>query len=304
MTPRLLFASLACCLLAGGCSGPSKDVLVAPQPLLAPYDTRGGELTWAVAPPSNDAATSTVEPLRFGDALVASLEETRGIRCLPMNRTTQAMRDLGIRSITTPAQAHRLATALGVDAVVVSSITAYDPYTPEVGVAAAVFARPGPMLPLAPAVRDPRSLSRQVVDTGGAPGGTSPDSPVCVVSEHLNGRNHQVLLDLKDYAEGRQQKDSALGWRRYLTAMPLYMEFAAHRTVQLMMQREWSRIGSLTPPEPKAPAAPAQHPTAAAKRGAGERGPAAGSATDRPAGTTESAHEGGHGAIIRSVTRN
>jgi hypothetical protein len=299
MTLRLLLASLACGLLAGGCSGPAKDVLVAPQPLLAPYDTRAGELTWAVAPPSNDAATSTVEPMQFGDALVASLEETRGIRCLPMNRTTQAMRDLGIRSITSASQAHRLATAMGVDAVVVTSITAYDPYTPEVGVAAAVFARPGPMLPQTPVARDPRRLSRQVVDAGAAAAGNSPDAPVCVVSEHLNGRNHQVLLDLKDFAQGRLQKDSALGWRRYLTAMPLYMEFAAHRTVQLMMQREWARIGSLTPPEPAA--TPAPRSTVAATPRMAKEDPNNAPATHGPQSQVKTARERGNGAIIRSI---
>lgn len=296
----LLLATLAGAMLAGGCNGPAKDALVAPQPLLAPYDTRTGELTWAVAPPSNDTGTSTVDPMRFGDALVASLQETRGIRCLPMNRTTQAMRDLGLRSITTPAQARQLAAALGVDAVVISSITAYDPYTPEVGVAAVVFARPGPMLPQAPAARDPRSLSRQIVDAGGGPGVASPDAPVCVVSEHLNGRNHQVLLDLKDYAQGRQQKESALGWRRYLTAMPLYMDFAAHRTVQLLMQQEWSRIGSLTPPDAaQGPAGrPATAPDGRQVHGGQDHAPR----DARQTGNEHNAPPRSNGAIIRTMT--
>ena len=298
MTARPILALLACSMLAAGCAGPAKDVLVAPQPLLAPYDTRGGEVTWAVAPPTNDSATSTVEPLRFGDAMVASLQETRGIRCLPMNRTVQAMRDLGIRSITTAAQARQLATALGVDAVVVSSITAYDPYTPEIGIAAAVFARPGPMLPQAPVARDPRTLSRQVVDAGNAGGGSSPDAPVCVVSEHLNGRNHQVLLDLKDYAEGRQQKSSALGWRRYLTAMPLYMDFAAHRTVQLLMQQEWSRIGSLTPPEPVIAATSTTSVATKSRPGSEPKGPLSWTESTE---SLPNAPAKGNGAIVRTI---
>ena len=300
MRTPLLLAALTGAVLVAGCNGPAKDVLIAPQPLMAPYDTRGGELTWAVTPPSNDSATSTVDPMQFGDALVDSLQETRGIRCLPMNRTTQAMRDLGLRSITTPAQARQLATALGVDAVVVSSITAYDPYTPEVGVAAVVFARPGPMLPQAPAARDPRSLSRQIVDAGGGSGIASPDAPVCVVSEHLNGRNHQVLLDLKDYAQGRQQKESALGWRRYLTAMPLYMDFAAHRTVQLLMQQEWSRIGSLTPPEP-APS-PAGRPATASVGPQVREGQADATGGARQTGNDQNAPQRSNGAIIRTMT--
>ena len=53
MRTPLLLAALTGAVLVAGCNGPAKDVLVAPQPLMAPYDTRGGELTWAVTPPSN-----------------------------------------------------------------------------------------------------------------------------------------------------------------------------------------------------------------------------------------------------------
>jgi hypothetical protein len=238
---------VAAAALLTGCSTAQRDVLTAPQPLVAPYDTRAGEVTWAVATPINESATSTVDPLQFGDSLCAAVEETRGLRCIPMNRTVMAMRELKLHAITTPAQARQLATLLGADAVLVTSITAYDPYTPEIGVAAALFARPGAMVPQAASHVDPRTLSRRTTESASAAPVSFGDRPASVISEHLDGRNHQVLLDLQTYACGRQQRDSALGWRNYLTSMPMYLNFAAYRTTQSLLDQEWIRVGA-TPP--------------------------------------------------------
>lgn len=243
---KVLLSVIPCVLLAA-CASNSKEVLTAPQPIIAPYDSRTGEVTWAVAVPMNESATSSVQPLEVGDALVAALEECRGIRCIPMNRTVQAMRDMNLPSIRTAADARQLATALGADAILVSTISAYDPYTPEFGIAAAVFARPGAMLPQSQTTsKDPRLLTRSTAEPTFDSPTSFGDRPVCVVSEHLDGRNHQVLMDLRTYALGRMQGESALGWRQYLVSMPRYTQFAAYRTVHQVIQQEWIRIGATT----------------------------------------------------------
>ena len=233
------------CLLLAGCAGPKRDALIAPQPLLAPYDTRGGELTWAVAVPMNESGTSAVEVLEIGDSLVAAIEECRGIRCIPMNRTIQAMRDLNLDAVRSASDARQLALAVGADAILVSSITAHDPYTPELGIAAALFARPGAMLPdTSPTPQDPRSLTRMTSEPGGERPKSFGDRPVCVVSEHMDARNHQVLMDLRTYAQGRQLGESALGWRQYTAAMPMYTRFCAYRTINQILKQESIRIGT------------------------------------------------------------
>lgn len=235
------------CMFLAGCASNAKEALTAPQPIIAPYDTRAGEVTWAVAVPMNESATSSVQALEVGDGLVAALEECRGIRCIPMNRTVQAMRDMNLPAIRTAADARQLATALGADAILVSTVTAYDPYLPEFGIAAAVFARPGAMLPQSQSTAaDPRMLTRSTAEPAFDGPKSFGDRPVCVVSEHLDGRNHQVLMDLKTYALGRMQGESALGWRQYLVSMPKYTRFATYRTIDQVIQQEWIRIGGTT----------------------------------------------------------
>jgi hypothetical protein len=238
-------ACAACCSILAGCASSPTDVFLAPEPLLAPYDTRAGEVTWAVVPPLNESGTTSVDELTVGDALVTSIEEVRGVRCIPMNRTVQAMRDLKIHSIATAADARQLATHLGADAIVVTALTSYDPYVPQVGIAAAIYARPGAMAPQqVHANGDPRLFSRQVVDLGASQQPTFGERPVCTISENFDGRNHQVQADLMTYSVGRQRDESAMGWRRYLASMPLFVQFASYRTVATILQQEWIRMGT------------------------------------------------------------
>jgi hypothetical protein len=236
----MLFALTACSTNRG-------EVLTAPQPLIAPYNSPQGEVTWAIVPPRNESGTTTLDPLTVGDALVATCEEIRGVRTVPLNRTIAAMQDLKLGSISTPAQAQLLAETMGVDAVLVSTITAYDPYMPEMGLAVALYARPGAMYPTeVPTQQDPRLLSRQTTDDALIKSASFGNKPVSAVSNHLSGRNHQVQADVMTYAAGRQRGTSALGWKRYLASMPDFQLFVCYRTINLVLNQEWIRVGSGT----------------------------------------------------------
>ena len=114
-------------------SGPRQDRLVAPRALQAPYDASKGEVLWAVIPLRNESGTTIVDELVVTDKLIGAIEEVRGLRCLPLDRTLAAMETLELRSVRTPGEARQLAQALGADAVVAGNITAYDPYTPIMG---------------------------------------------------------------------------------------------------------------------------------------------------------------------------
>lgn len=229
------------------CSTNRAEVLTPPQPLIAPYNSPQGEVTWAVVPPRNESGTTTLEPLSVGDALVATCEEIRGVRTVPLNRTIAAMRELKLGAITTSAQAQLLAETMGVDAVVVSSITAYDPYLPEMGLAVALYARPGAMYPTeVPTQQDPRLLSRQTTDDSVLKAASFGNKPVSAVSNHLSGRNHQVQADVMTYAAGRHRGVSALGWKRYLASMPDFQLFVCYRTMSMVLNQEWIRVGTGT----------------------------------------------------------
>jgi hypothetical protein len=237
-----------------------EERLDAPRTLTTPYDTSAGEVLWAVVPLRNESGTSVADPLALSDHLVGAIEEVEGIRCLPLDRTLAAMQSLKLRAIQNPAQARSLAQAMGVDGVVVGSVTAYDPYTPLMGLSLALYARPGATMTARPnPAFDPRELTESPTDQTV----TNTDSgynerPLAVWSGRLDGKNHQTLMDLRIYASGRTRDLSAMGWRRYTASMDLYSQFAMYRGVDGLLQQEWTRVARAQMPKAIEPRAEAE----------------------------------------------
>lgn len=244
-----MWPALAACalwLVAGpaGCVR-DKDALVVPGVLVAPYDTVRGEVLWAVVPLRNESGTAEADKSAMSDKLAAAIEQAEGLRCLPLGRTLEAMRALKIDRVTTPAQVKQLAQAMGVDGVVIGSITAYDPYTPVVGIALALYARPGTMERWngrSPPPLDPTVLESQPTERPSPVRSNFPEGPASVYSANLDAKSHGVQMDLREFARGRVSEPSALGWKRYLASMDLYTEFAAFHAVGGLLRNEWVRL--------------------------------------------------------------
>ncbi len=228
-----------------GCAG---ERFKQPTTLVAPYnDARDGDLLWAVAPLRNEAGSSAFDPLTITDALTAEVHQTDGLSVVPVNRVIRAMRALEIYTIETPADAVAVGKAVGADAIIVGTVTAWDPYRPpKLGMSLALFPLTERMgAEAARVIADPRILQRSVTDyfiTKGA--WANPNDPVSVASEHLDGANHGVQASLQLYDEGRADGRSALGWKRRLASMSLFTEFAAHRLTSRLLDAERSRLGS------------------------------------------------------------
>lgn len=234
-----LAAALTLALVfASGCAA-STDERIPPQVLVAPYDSSQGEALWAVVPLANESGVSFANTELVADALVAKLDESRGIACLPLNRTFAAMRARGMTGVRSPADARMLANTLGVDAVVIGSVTAYDPYNPpKLGLVLAVFAkenRPSDGI-------DPMKLQIAYTDQDPKVRTQYPDKPIAAISEHLDGANHEVQMAIQRYAAGRHEPASALGWRGMLASMDLYVEFAAYQAVSRLLEQERLRL--------------------------------------------------------------
>ena len=238
---RVLYVLLASCLV--GCA--AKDPLTPPQQLISPYASTPAEPIWAVVPLQNESGTTAVDALALSDTLSAIITQARGLRSLPLNRTLDAMRTLEMARPQTPADLDRLARALGADGLLVGSITAYDPFEPVVGLSIALYARPGALE--RPGGTDfdidARQLREQPTEydyfgTQQATG-RGPASSVVMV---LDGRDHDVRMRVRRYAEGRRDAVSALGWERYLRSMPEYERFVAFEAVGQLLQREWVRL--------------------------------------------------------------
>jgi hypothetical protein len=233
-------AALATLALALNACQDSRKALVPPEVLIAPYDTSNGEVLWAVAPLGNESGVSTVDTDLVADSLVSSIDEVRGIACLPLNRTIAAMRARNMPFIRTPADARLLAATLGIDALVVGNVTAYDPYNPpKLGLSLALYSRDrADSQPF-----DPMKLKGSYTDYGQITRSQFADRPAAVVSEHIDGANHEVQMALRRYAQGRHDASSALGWRSGLASMDLYTEFAANFAVSRLLEQERLRIG-------------------------------------------------------------
>lgn len=235
------FALAAAALLAAGCG--DKPDLVAPEPLIAPYNSIRGEVLWVVAPFFNESGTTAADPLAISDAIAAKVTEAEGLAAVPMNRTIAAMRALQMSAVRSPADARRLGEALNADAVLVGSITAYDPYDPPtIGLTLALYARRPAQAVSESGWSDPRAMRSARTEHDLPPVSSFPEQPVAVVIEHLPGANQGVQMNVRRYAEGRHEKGSALGWRRYLASMELYTDFAAYWTVRRLLEEERLRL--------------------------------------------------------------
>lgn len=232
--------------LAPGCAAKSRErPLVPPEAVVAPYANSQGEVLWAVAPLRNESGTTFVSSGEVTDDVIAAVAEIRGVRVLPLNRTIAAMRALRMASVDTPGQARQLAQALGADAIVVGTITAWDPYNPPVvGLNLALMGIQGSTS----SGFDPRALVESPTDHGTLGIGLADDRPLALASEHLDARNHQVLADVRSYATGRHDPRDASSWEVYLASMPLYSEFAAHYCVARLVQQEWIRLAQESRP--------------------------------------------------------
>lgn len=226
--------ALACAAGLTGCAKPPE--LIPPDVLVAPYSQAQGPPTWAVAPLVNESGTTSVDPGAVTDALIAKVAETRGLAVLPLNRTLAAMRSLRMTTVRSPADARALAQTLGVEGLIVGTITAYDPYDPpKLGLTIGLFLS---SLPGANRV-DPRQLQASPSEPA-AP--RASEEPASVVSDYADAANHEVLMDLRRYAAGRHDANSALGWKRFTSSMDLYTEFAAHRTLGRLLDAERLRL--------------------------------------------------------------
>lgn len=253
----LLFAlSLAALTTIAGCAKP--DPLSPPDVLIAPYNNVQGDVLWAVVPLANESGVSFVDTEMIADQIVHKLDEVRGLACLPLNRTIAAMRARAMTAVTTPEQARILCTTLGADGLIVGTITAYDPYDPpKIGMKLALFARTaGADKP----TMDPLRLQISYTEFDRKLAAQYLSKPVATVSQHLDAANHEVLYELRRYATGRHQPDSALGWKAILASMDLYTQFASFVAVSRLIESERLRVAQQPAPAQTADAQPSSSP--------------------------------------------
>ena len=248
---RVAAAALACSVVtgwvvAGGCAKRlTPPVVLARTTHLDQFQgqaTRRRQL-WAVAPFANESGVSTVDTHRIADLFTQELQGVVGIDTIPVNRVIFAMRHIGMTAVTSPAEARQLARALGADAIVVGTVTVYDPYPPPtLGAAVQLFATDprGSAIDL-----DPKELTRAARDPFTAAGPVGPDMAIAQAAGVFDASNHQTLAWLGSYAAGRTEPDAPFGPDIYLMNMKLYTQFVSFRLIHDLLHDEWARQAPL-----------------------------------------------------------
>lgn len=154
---------------------------------------------WAVAPAINLSGQQQVDAVLQADLLFEQLQTVRGVTALPVNRTVEVFVAMRIQQVETLEQAQQVCQALGADALIVPTVTIFDPYhPPKFGASLTLFRG---------------SAALQSVGMFDATNGTVRDA-------------------VRRYAQGRFDPQGPLGEREYLLSMPRYCGFAYHQLLE------------------------------------------------------------------------
>jgi hypothetical protein len=185
---------------------------------------------WAVAPVL-DLSGQQVDPILQADLVFQQLQTVHGITAIPVNRVVEVYVGLGIEKIQTEQQAQLVCELLGCDALLVTSVTAYDPYNPpKVGASMQLFARGGSFARQASNV-DARELARRAAPPPGEEALPQTGSFLQAVGMY-DAANGTVRDALMEYAQGRNDPVGALKSKEYLVSIDRYAGFAYHELIK------------------------------------------------------------------------
>jgi hypothetical protein len=237
------FFGLAALLGAvGGCMDTKHTV---PPPLeytlSSPYS---GAQVIAIAPAINVSGSRDFDPLTVSDAMFSEMQQVGGLTVLPVQKTLAMMQAMHLRSIDSADTAAKLAAAMHADAILLISVTAYDPYMPPtVGMMIHLYT-----------VKDPGEMPSSVALEARRADGSilaAPPPPLpagnsrhlaAAISAVFNGGNQTVRQELHDFAQGRLNYDGALREDRYLQDADAYMRFVCHAMIRRLIDVERDRV--------------------------------------------------------------
>ena len=223
----------------GGCS--SEPALRTPNRHVAPYPA-----VIAVAPLANESGV-TIDPAmraEVSDDIVAALNQVEGWAAVPLDRTLGAMAQLGLAEVRSEADARDLISTIGVDAIVVGTITYWNPYDPPRFGANVLLIGDRDRLRSA---MDPQALYGRTGDAEAEPATT--DAGVGTVSDlvvDLDSVNHGTRKSIREYAAARSDVTGGFDppERYYLMVFHRYPQFCADRIASGLVQREAVRVQS------------------------------------------------------------
>jgi hypothetical protein len=157
---------------------------------------------WAVAPAINLSGEREVDPILQADLVYQELQDVHGMTAVPVDRVAQVFAGLNIRQIESPQQAEQVCQILQVDALVIPTVTSYDPYVPpKMAASLALFYRSN----------DVERLRQTVGNFDSADG--------------------SVRNAMLKFASGRSDPNGPMADREYYLSMDRYAGFVYHQLI-------------------------------------------------------------------------
>ena len=218
-----------------GCETPERK-LQPSTPVVAPYAAN-----LVVAPFGNDSGV-VIRPdqqASVSDKLVVALNGVEGWQAVPLNRTLEAMRQVGLPEIRTLEEARSILRIVGGDGIVVGTITEWDPYDPP---------RFGANILLVADEEEVQAAfeSRRLTGRTGERG-DDPDAPVRTLTDVVavfDATNHTVRGQVREYAKSNDDVTDGFDppERYYLMVYDHWLDFAASELVSTLVDRERARV--------------------------------------------------------------
>ena len=181
----------------------------------------------SVAPVVNLSGERAVEPILQADLLYQQLQQVQGLTVVPVDRTAEVLASLRLAKVQSEQQAAIVCDLLGCNALIVPTITAYDPYNPpKLGASLQLFVKPDSFP--RQAGLDPREMARQASPAPDQSLQRSGGGSIIQVVGMYDAENGSVREALFQYAQGRHDPVGPMGAREYLVSMDRYCGFVYH----------------------------------------------------------------------------
>ncbi|HWB53717.1 MAG TPA: hypothetical protein VG722_05970 [Tepidisphaeraceae bacterium] len=222
---------LSALVLVAGCATPKKPQPYGHEaPLYLPGDH---PRVWGIAPAINLSGQNGVDSLIQADLLYQQLQPVQGVTIVPVDRVVAVYQALQISHVQSEAQANAVCKALGLDGLLVPTVTAYDPYNPPKFGAALQLFEAGQTTQM-PEV----NVQKLAQEAAPAPGSNEPvHVHFLQVVGMYDASNGSVRNDLKAYAAGRYDPESPLGIGEYYENMNRYCGFVYHDLLRKLFER-------------------------------------------------------------------
>lgn len=210
-----------------------------------------GPMSIAVAPALNQSGSTDFDANRFADLMAGELSYADGISVIPVSRVLGVLAAQRMEAVESPAHALEIVRALGADAILVFSVTQYDPYDPpSIGITAQLYGtRPGS----SGGTVEPVALSRQAALAASSPRRAA-RGLIGQTQGVFDAASDWVVRDIRHYAACRHGQRSPYGWRKYVVSQQHFIRYCCYATItRLIGWQDESELADGDPREVRKP---------------------------------------------------